>query len=157
MKYRIHLSGLAEDGLFPYGKSGLKCSDGQRRNRRTGSLPVWEEWIEIPPSSALSCRRPRLFPYGKSGLKFIVFQPFGTDVRLFPYGKSGLKSSLAERSRCHHASLPVWEEWIEISGITTVVSPPNCLFPYGKSGLKSQRKPRLLWPRAVSSRMGRVD
>ena len=31
-------------------------------------------------------------------------------------------------------SLPVWEEWIEISGITTVVSPPN-----------------------VSSRMGRVD
>ena len=37
----------AEDGLFPYGKSGLKYARQHVLQDRHRSLPVWEEWIEI--------------------------------------------------------------------------------------------------------------
>ena len=35
-------------GLFPYGKSGLKSPAGGADPATSRSLPVWEEWIEIP-------------------------------------------------------------------------------------------------------------
>ena len=78
--------------------------------------------------------------------------------RLFPYGKSGLKYIPPHVSNVYLLSLPVWEEWIEIStsgfsknlalvssrmgrvdwNVTKVSTNSLCpsLFPYGKSGLK---------------------
>ena len=56
------------------------------------SLPVWEEWIEIP--------------------FLLVFR--GLCVGLFPYGKSGLKYPGQLADQRFRLSLPVWEEWIEM-------------------------------------------
>ena len=100
------------------------------------SLPVWEEWIEIGTGAGQADKAPGLFPYGKSGLKWLRRERAKADCRLFPYGKSGLKlhpgasgdirrrlfpygkSGLKcvplEIDRTDGASLPVWEEWIEI-------------------------------------------
>ena len=76
-------------------------------------------------------------------------------------------------------SLPVWEEWIEMSGGVGGLPPAARLFPYGKSGLKCQagsegdeqraslpvweewieiaKSGGMLTTNLVSSRMGRVD
>ena len=35
------------EGLFPYGKSGLKCIQRKQLMDKRMSLPVWEEWIEM--------------------------------------------------------------------------------------------------------------
>ena len=54
LKFPPRRSAHAFSGLFPYGKSGLKFRNSERNtgNERR-SLPVWEEWIEIPwPSTA---------------------------------------------------------------------------------------------------------
>ena len=59
--------------------------------RRDGSLPVWEEWIEIALLVLALAAIARLFPYGKSGLKYPARPGAGHHPRLFPYGKSGLK------------------------------------------------------------------
>ena len=101
------------------------------------SLPVWEEWIEmVVPDGACGVDQ-GLFPYGKSGLKLAVFwyasdalsvssrmgrvdwnnEQYGGGTpyaSLFPYGKSGLKYKLNEFDAEVNASLPVWEEWIEM-------------------------------------------
>ena len=99
--------------------------------------------------------------------------------RLFPYGKSGLKSQGAGISPAPNASLPVWEEWIEIALRQAPREDAAGLFPYGKSGLKSPSIVTIVppfrslpvweeWieitgldgrgpPVIVSSRMGRVD
>ena len=63
------------------------------------SLPVWEEWIEISRRLPMRAETCGLFPYGKSGLKF-----FGKDGRIMMA-----------------MSLPVWEEWIEIGTSDTLV------------------------------------
>ena len=110
---RPHFPQLTAGSLFPYGKSGLKSLSG---------------------SMAFSL--PRLFPYGKSGLKSPdrgIGPPAGG---LFPYGKSGLKYVSAPCGHAQSASLPVWEEWIEIPCRVPMPMIPICLFPYGKSGLK---------------------
>ena len=189
-----------DHGLFPYGKSGLKCRLPDRPADRARSLPVWEEWIEIfdVPIGLVASR---LFPYGKSGLKYILHGgfvaigglfPYGKSglkfhhafmhkIRksLFPYGKSGLKSRTKRGIRLCTKSLPVWEEWIEISGSMSSGKRPQglfpygksglkcffrpfwavtpCLFPYGKSGLKCRLPDRPADRARVSSRMGRVD
>ena len=38
--------------LFPYGKSGLKYGDVLIAVLDGGSLPVWEEWIEMSMAAA---------------------------------------------------------------------------------------------------------
>ena len=120
------------------------------------SLPVWEEWIEIASIDrkwkkyCVSSRMGRvdwnfcpsrreianrgLFPYGKSGLKYTQTLKTLCDISLFPYGKSGLKSPDCFPLVNFCRSLPVWEEWIEITRICC----------------KN-------WQYFVSSRMGRVD
>ena len=75
-----------------------------------------------------------LFPYGKSGLKLDAEILGDLVVRLFPYGKSGLKYGGARLTAPVIGSLPVWEEWIEISANAAAEA-----------------------ANAVSSRMGRVD
>ena len=123
------------------------------------SLPVWEEWIEIPFAKSPCIPLSSLFPYGKSGLKLSMFLSSFLQKSLFPYGKSGLKCPLwffwrpvvrslpvweewIEIPSCGITatpilSLPVWEEWIEISIVRTFTNTGHGLFPYGKSGLKS--------------------
>ena len=124
----------------------------------TGSLPVWEEWIEMGSGDHTGihgvCLFPygksglkyfltrgdsdvcRLFPYGKSGLKYEQYGALAAENRLFPYGKSGLKSTGWPSASMGSPSLPVWEEWIEITTSSSTAPAPPGLFPYGKSGLK---------------------
>ena len=81
----------------------------------TGSLPVWEEWIEMGSGDHTGIHGVCLFPYGKSGLKYFLTRGDSDVCRLFPYGKSGLKSLCRTHYIPYTApSLPVWEEWIEI-------------------------------------------
>ena len=68
------------------------------------SLPVWEEWIEIPIFRAVIPLGVRLFPYGKSGLKSAHWEAENMLTGLFPYGKSGLKSASHGLAQCVHVS-----------------------------------------------------
>ena len=103
--------------------------------RPHASLPVWEEWIEIEATADNVLKIDRLFPYGKSGLKYRAGVGVIPARRcLFPYGKSGLKWMNYSLKYENDMSLPVWEEWIEIA-------------------TSSRSRKRL----CVSSRMGRVD
>ena len=77
---------------------------------------------------------PGLFPYGKSGLKSLRQRLAGGLGGLFPYGKSGLKFLYYIIFAAVIPSLPVWEEWIEISANAAAEA-----------------------ANTVSSRMGRVD
>ena len=47
LKFGGLLADNAQHRLFPYGKSGLKSEAHGRAGHGRGSLPVWEEWIEI--------------------------------------------------------------------------------------------------------------
>ena len=126
----------AVQGLFPYGKSGLKFAARDTLEQAVASLPVWEEWIEMAMSSGLGPSssslpvweewieitraggrhptQPCLFPYGKSGLKWDKIHIYSSSACLFPYGKSGLKYEFDGHCKQFVTSLPVWEEWIEI-------------------------------------------
>ena len=127
----------------------------------TGSLPVWGEWIEI----ILNRRKKQFFSslslYGESGLKsctyILLLEPY---TRLSLYGESGLKFIFNWDKPWIVMSLPVWGEWIEITGSIISLSEPVavspcmgrvdwnnpyltasivwlCLSLYGESGLKS--------------------
>ena len=101
-------------GLFPYGKSGLKSGRCILPGWPSGSLPVWEEWIEIWMAAKL--RR------GMSSL---------------PVWEEWIEMRVMDFDIIRSPSLPVWEEWIEISPFQSTLPTRGGLFPYGKSGLKS--------------------
>ena len=104
--------------------------------RGTGSLPVWEEWIEMSFMRRVRAVR-GLFPYGKSGLKCRA-RCGGRVISLsLPVWEEWIEIYREGAQVLSTVSLPVWEEWIEME-----VCPPDkswevSLFPYGKSGLKS--------------------
>ena len=72
---------------------------------------------------------------GVNTAKLPVLKEQEKALRLFPYGKSGLKSTSPTGALRAAVSLPVWEEWIEMSGRYWTGAPNS----------------------SVSSRMGRVD
>ena len=72
------------------------------------SLPVWEEWIEIPaPHTALPLD-PRLSPHGESGLKQWTLRCTSEEC-LSPHGESGLKS-LPDTSDSRRQRLSLYRE-----------------------------------------------
>ena len=78
--------------LFPYGKSGLKSLSSSILIDTSASLPVWEEWIEIPITTRTYQFTATSLPVWEEWIEIL------SDTR---------------RLGCM-PSLPVWEEWIEI-------------------------------------------
>ena len=134
LKCPVGLTLMGSACLFPYGKSGLKFFVFGHLKRPFLSLPVWEEWIEIccpvqtpPPPGSL--------PVWEEWIEMLMGRRFLNRISgLFPYGKSGLKFAARVGVDVGAGSLPVWEEWIEI--------------------LYSSARAEMA---VVSSRMGRVD
>ena len=100
-----------------------------------GSLPVWEEWIEILMDRAKKPKSGRLFPYGKSGLKSDNVEFNGVKFMSLPVWEEWIEM-LNFIQFWELKSLPVWEEWIEILIQIMLQAAAAGLFPYGKSGLK---------------------
>ena len=98
------------------------------------SLPVWEEWIEMP----LTCGR-------------------GLISKSLPVWEEWIEIMISRQPTTGRRSLPVWEEWIEIGGAKKPLPMQAGLFPYGKSGLKCRQARQRREEARVSSRMGRVD
>ena len=144
------------------------------------SLPVWEEWIEIGNG-----RYSRRNFYVSSRMGRVDWNAL-TMVNIFylvvssRMGRVDWNIFVTGFNRRSERSLPVWEEWIEISYPICLDFHDSSLFPYGKSGLKYRHYATYfafcmslpVWEewieirkhgkknklhRHVSSRMGRVD
>ena len=83
--------------LFPYGKSGLKLREEPAGSLAAESLPVWEEWIEIP----------RIRPIRRPAWSLPVWEEW-------------IEIPMTRALSAIRPSLPVWEEWIEMHISITV-------------------------------------
>ena len=103
--------------LFPYGKSGLKlCGRDEKSCRPCCLFPYGKSGLKCYAFCTDENRRTCLFPYGKSGLKFLWQWAWPRGRSSLPVWEEWIEISLTRPSTHTHWSLPVWEEWIEIQG-----------------------------------------